>query len=324
MSHPVHLTPVGIDELPDEGHPLTTRQWAIIKRLNGWVAHPFTLSSTGRYLLVLEKRILFLRIGYVPYADLEEVSEELLLQITREVMELSGLSFLFIRYEFSYTLKPTGSLVHRRLRRCPHPVQPASSVLIHLEGEYERVRECYTKRARRALHRCLQAEADTMLSDGEPSHIERFLELYQMTAARDGFHPRSSEYIRGVLKTPGVNLFLTFYREEIVGGVITLESRTHILYLFGATARGLPFPPGYQLQDTVIRYACDTGLSEYDLHGIGTDGDHLSSLTLFKTSFGGQIVTRAPGVDVIAHHPVLYTLYRVTENFRMHRARRRH
>lgn len=270
------------------------------------------------------KRILFFRIGYVPYADLETVSDELLLQTTREVMNLTGLSFLFIRYEFSYTLNASGSLTHRRVHRCPYPIQPASSVVIHLQGEYERVRECYTKRARRALRKSLQARADTRISDGEPSHIERYIELYQKTAERDGFHARSSEYIRGVLKTPGVNLFLTFYREEIVGGVITLESRTHILYLFGATERGLPFPPGYQLQDTVIRYACDKGLCEYDLHGIGTDGDHLSSLTLFKTSFGGQIVTRAVGVDVVAHHPLLYSVYRVTESFRMHRARKRH
>ncbi len=324
MVQPVHLTPVGIDELPEEGHPLTTRQWALIKRLNGWSAHPFTLPSTGRHLLILEKRILFLRIGYVPYADLSEVSEDVLLQITREVISLTGLAFLFIRYELAYGLKLTGSLGHRSIHRCPHPVQPASSVLIHLSAEYQRVREGYTKRAKRALRKSLQAHADTMLSDGQPSHIERYLSLYRETAARDGFHARSSEYIRGVLNMPGANLFLTFYREDIVGGIITLESETHILYLFGATARDLPFPAGYQLQDAVIRYACDKGLSEYDLHGIGTEGDHLSSLTLFKTSFGGQIVHREKGVDVVPQYPLLYTLYRGIENIRMRRARNRH
>jgi len=322
MPRHVHLTPIGIDELPEAGHPLTTSLWASIKHMNGWSAHPFSIPSSGKHLLVLSKKILFFRIAYVPYADLGEVSEELMLQITDEVMRLSRLPFIFIRYEFAYGIRITGSWSSRRVRRCPFAIQPASSVLIHLDAEYETVRSRYTKRAKRALRKSRQAASDTILSDKQDSHIDRWLSLYQETAARDGFSARSREYIEGVLRHRGVRLFLAVYDGDIVGGVITVESDTHILYLFGATSRNLPFSPGYQLQDAVIRYACDSDLAVYDLHGIGTEGDHLSSLTLFKTSFGGEVVRRERGIDVV-RHPVGYTLYRAGESIRITHARKR-
>ena len=83
MSGPVHLTPVSLDELPRTGHPLTSAQWAAIKRMNGWDAHPFYISSLNSYLLLLSKKILTVSIGYVPYLDLPEVDSELLSAINR-------------------------------------------------------------------------------------------------------------------------------------------------------------------------------------------------------------------------------------------------
>lgn len=322
MSRPVHLTPVGIDELPTAGHPLTTSLWASIKRLNGWTAHPFAIPSSGKHLLVLSRNILFFRIGYVPYAYLGEVSQALMLKITHDVKHLTGLPFLFIRYEFAYGLRLTGSWSSRRIHRCPFAIQPSTSVLVPLDAEYEAVRSHYSKRARRALRKSRQADSDTILSDKQSSHIDRWLDLYRETARRDGFHIRSREYIEGVLSHQGVRLFLAIHEEKIVGGVITIESDTHILYLFGATARNLPFPAGYQLQDAVIRYACDNGLAVYDLHGIGTENDHLSTLTLFKTSFGGEVVKRERGVDVVLQ-PLAYVLYRAAESIRLTHARKR-
>ncbi|MBN2858883.1 MAG: peptidoglycan bridge formation glycyltransferase FemA/FemB family protein [Sphaerochaetaceae bacterium] len=322
MFHSVHLTPVGIDELPTAGHPLTTSLWASIKHKNGWTAHPFFIPSSEKHILVLSKQILFFSIGYVPYTDFEEVSQDLMLKITDEVKQLTRLPFLFIRYEFAYGLKRTGSWSHRRVHSCPFPIQPASSVLIHLNADYETVCSHYTKRARRALRKSRQADSDTILSDKQASHIDRWMALYQETAARDGFYARSREYIENVLSHQGVHLFLAIYEEKIVGGVITVESDTHILYLFGATARNLPFPPGYQLQDAVIRYACDNDRAVYDLHGIGTEDDHLSSLTLFKTSFGGEVVRRETGVDVV-RHPLAYSLYRAAEWIMLTHARKR-
>ena len=208
MPRHVHLTPIGIDELPEAGHPLTTSLWASIKHMNGWSAHPFSIPSSGKHLLVLSKKILFFRIAYVPYADLGEVSEELMLQITDEVMRLSRLPFIFIRYEFAYGIRITGSWSSRRVRRCPFAIQPASSVLIHLDAEYETVRSRYTKRAKRALRKSRQAASDTILSDKQDSHIDRWLSLYQETAARDGFSARSREYIEGVLRHRGCVSFL--------------------------------------------------------------------------------------------------------------------
>ncbi len=320
MSETVHLKPIRIDELPHTGHPLAGSQWAHIKQMNGWDAHPFYLSSRHTYLLVLSKSFTLFRIGYVPYADLSDVSPEELKEITEEVRRLTSLHFLFIRYELSYGSHLLITDKVRGVHRCDYSIQPSATVMIDLPEFSEDARSSYAKRAKRALRKSREAGADTILYHDDPPAFDRWYQLYQETSVRDGFGARSKAYIEGVMKQEGANLFLALHEHEIVGGVITLENEDHMLYLFGATARDLPFSAGYLLQDAVISYACDAGLKVYDLHGIGEEGHHLSSLNLFKTSFGGHIEKREKSVDVVCN-PLMYPLYRKAEEIRLSRAR---
>ncbi len=322
MSEAVHLVPVTCDELPLSGHPLATRQWAEIKQWNGWDAHPFLIPSLMCSILLLSRKVGPFRIGYVPYADLPHADELLLDQAARAMTVSCGYTFTFIRFDLAYSLRcETGSLPASSVYRRRFSIQPRSTVLIELGDDIDTARSHYAKRARRALRKAREADADTFLWGGDEQQFDSWYRLYLSTAQRDGFLPRSRAYLAHVLRQDGSRLFIALQSGRMVGGIITLESENQLLYLFGATEKGLTFPAGYLLQDAAISYACDSGLSTYDLHGIGFDEhDHLSSLNLFKTSFGGEVVTREGSMDV-SLSPFLYLIYRTAENFRLRRAR---
>ena len=63
------------------------------------------------------------------------------------------------------------------------------------------------------------------------------------------------------------------------------------------------------MQDYAIELCHSLGVKSYDFFGIGREGksDHLKSLTLFKSSFGGDAIERVPTLDF----PIKTLLYKI-------------
>lgn len=59
------------------------------------------------------------------------------------------------------------------------------------------------------------------------------------------------------------------------------------------------------------------GVKSYDLFGVGVDekSDNLKSLTQFKSSFGGNVLTRIPTLDY-PNNKLIYSLYKMVESLR--------
>ncbi|MDC7250905.1 MAG: peptidoglycan bridge formation glycyltransferase FemA/FemB family protein, partial [Sphaerochaetaceae bacterium] len=151
-------------------------------------------------------------------------------------------------------------------------------------------------------------------------NIEIWYSLYKETAKRDNFQIRSIEYIKRVfISTSEIKqkLIFAYFKDKVVGGIIILYSKKEAIYLFGSSKKLPHNSPSYSLQDFAIDNMQKLGIEKYDFFGIGDDNtsEHLKSLTLFKSAFGGEKVERIPSLDYPINK-ILYKAYKLIEKLR--------
>lgn len=287
--------------------------WAALKEKHGWKVSAYHLSHST--LLVLTRT--FFRcatLAYVPFGPQQPVSlKELSLALKKYLPK----GTFAIRYDvpFGMELDTTGAIVQH------DSVQPDATVVIPLEKGYEAVSREYRDRAKRQLKRS-QGLVEVRQWDGSERQFNLFFGLYEQTGRRDGFSTRSRDYLWDVLHGPAgqtkTKLFLAWRNRQMVGGSILLYGPKEAIYLFGASARMRDCTASHALQDAMIRFSCDNGVSRYDLFGVSGKrgrGSHLRSLDVFKTSFGGNVVYRQPTMDWPLS-PLLYRCFTLAEFLR--------
>jgi lipid II:glycine glycyltransferase (peptidoglycan interpeptide bridge formation enzyme) len=112
-------------------------------------------------------------------------------------------------------------------------------------------------------------------------------------------------------------LFVAFIKNEFVAGQLYLEDRDNIRWLFGASKRlesinHLIGSANRALIFGAIRYAKCKGIKEFDFGGYydGEDNPELQSISFFKKSFGGEVVTK---YDYTKNYSKLYTLAKLVK-----------
>ena len=160
--------------------------------------------------------------------------------------------------------------------------------------------------------------------------LEKFYEIFQKTAERDGFRIHPLSYYQKMLTTLGpqhAKLFIATApgevpeEEKIAAGLIatyhneTLENRK-ALYYYGASdheLRSLMAP--YLLQWHVMCDAKARGYTSYDLFGIAPEGaeNHpWAGVTDFKKKFGGTVVEYEKSYQKITDWK-WYLVYRIVK-----------
>lgn len=284
--------------------------WAEVKK-DSWSADGFHYrsgSSEGDILVLVRRILPFFYLAYSPFAPVMNTREEFE-AIAGKIVKLLPVSVFLFRADFTYGSEKFS--LSSRTKFSGYSIQPEASVVISLDKEL-----CYRTRAKRNLRK--EGGVTVRRWEGDEKSFDAWYESYKATSVRDGFTARSRTYIRNLLSIKNDEVTPILYLAEKdgvnVGGIINLRSCTEEVYLFGATVFHKDgISSGYTLQDYAIREAQRAGVRRYDLFGIG-DG-HLGKLTLFKTSFGGDIVRRAPSTDYL-NNRFVSALYRLAENIR--------
>ena len=342
------IEPISPESLSETGDPFQTVWWASIKQPLGWIPEVFSLHDQ-RDGHLMGKIMILLRdvagglctIAYV-HGDLllDVPQEERFLCLERLCVLLSSYlprTTYFIRFDLAWERfgsKEGDSPVSWRFVSLPYAIQPESTVKIDLTIDEEQLLAACRTRVRRNLKKTQERLIITSWGR-DMSIVHEWYELYLETAARDGFTPRPKEQLVHMLGAveergkrslgPEPDLLVAFDRgsKRVVGGVITVRTPDRCLYLYGASQRMSEYSATYQLIWHAILEAKSAGCTMFDLYGIAGSGkgsDHLQSLDLFKTGFGGRVVTYIGTHDYILK-PIRYGIFRVLEYVRIKKAR---
>jgi lipid II:glycine glycyltransferase (peptidoglycan interpeptide bridge formation enzyme) len=304
------IKPIRAEELSGDGSPLQSLFWAQAKSILGWKPYAFEIGEEQQLLLLVRRIAPLFFFAYVPFGPSEPSDLALLSkQLKQEIKE----PVFAIRYDLPFTDNASSTA---GLLPLSYSIQPERTVRIDLQKPL-----AYRKRAQRALRKC-ETGYTLRLCNGEPALFDRWYETYTQTALRDRFHPRSKEYFFHLLsidddKKVKPILLLAFEQTAVVGGVLLIEGVKETIYLAGSSIRP---NVGYLLQDGAIRRAKERGGEIYDLFGISNQSGYLASLDLFKTAFGGEIVTRTPSLD-FPIKTLQYRIFTFLERFRYRHSR---
>lgn len=140
---------------------------------------------------------------------------------------------------------------------------------------------------------------------GGPTDLAAFHDLYQVTAARDGFTGRPLGYFQRMyeaLSTDGlsadepdrIRLYLARHGDDLLAATLWVRVGDHVWYSYGASAdHGRELRPSNAVQWRMITDAKEAGASTYDLRGISdtlAKDNPLFGLIRFKLGTGGHAV----------------------------------
>lgn len=309
-------------------NPFVSSYWATIKKNNGWSSFAFHISDDvcDCHLLLLSKKIFGnYNIAYIPFSPVlinkkinkEKINinlEEIIIQINKFINK----KFIFIKIDLPFE-NDINFINSNKLKYCKQSVQPEATVRIDLSNSIDNIRNNYKKRAKRHLKK---NENVIKIEEVEKNtnNINKWYDLYIETAKRDNFTLRSKKYIENILfteKDVKTKLIFSYKDGVLVGGLIIIYCQELALYLYGASKKIEKYSPSYSMQDFAINLMKELNVSYYDFHGIGLrdKSSHLSSLSLFKKSFGGDEYIRKSTIDYPIKK-VLYILYKFVETLR--------
>ncbi len=307
-------------------NPFVSKYWAFIKARNNWDAKAYEIVlKDDKYQMLLLSKNLFLNyyIAYIPFSpqslDGESFLEiDTISKILDEINNLLYKRYVFFKIDLPFGYKEIDKK-NKIFKVNDESVQPEATIRINLNRSLDVIKKDYHKRALRHLKRNKENIFANEVEICE-ENVDIWYALYQETAKRDKFSIRDKEYIKNVLfcnEDVSKKLIFAYKDNCCVGGIIIIYSKVLAIYLFGASKKLEKYSPSYSMQDFAIEKLNQIGVKQYDLHGIGIEekSPHLKSLTLFKTSFGGDIIKRCATID----YPInkgLYRIYKIAEKIR--------
>lgn len=151
--------------------------------------------------------------------------------------------------------------------------------------------------------------------DNSDKAFEKFWELTDQTAKRQGFYAHDKKYFElmwNTLKNKIAHLFLAKYQGEVLAAWIIFKYDDKIYYPYGSSSETHRevMAPSLMLWETA-KWGKSQGCKIYDLWGV----EEGKGFTDFKERFGPQTVEFMGTYDLIIN-PALYWLFRISENIR--------
>jgi lipid II:glycine glycyltransferase (peptidoglycan interpeptide bridge formation enzyme) len=304
---------------------LQSWEWGAFQEKAGRKVRRWRMGEKGRtraQVQVIEHSLPFgMKYWYVPRgpvleetADKLPVLESLLRQLEEEAKAAGA---LFLRLDPAFPSAEAGLLEKGGLRPLPGSVQPKDTLVLDLHKSEEELLGEMKQKTRYNL-RLAEKKGVTVTSGAyTPENFEKFWQLTEETAARDGIVSHAVEYYRQMLETLSgeggleCRLYTAAFEEEILAANYVLFFGPYAVYLHGASGnshRNLMAP--YLLQWQQIRDAKARGCTAYDFWGITRENANpkWAGITRFKQGFGGKERSYA-GVFDLPLHPLLYALY---------------
>lgn len=170
-------------------------------------------------------------------------------------------------------------------------IQPIYNMILRIGGKNEEeIFKGYSEKTRYNI-RVAEKKGVTVRWSRDVKDVEKFYELSEITATRDKISLRSLDYYKRMLEAYGedyLRIYIAEHEGEALSGAIALNYGGKLFYIYGASSnekRNLM--PNYLMQQTMIRWAIETGCAEYDFGGV-FEMDKSNGLYRFKEGFCKQ------------------------------------
>ncbi len=323
--------------LPD-AHALQSWTWGQFKSRWGWEAMPLTMAVAGnKWEPVAAAMVLKRRLPRTPYcvlyvpkgpaldyrdvalrrkvlAELERLAKReraIFLKIDPEVVRSWGLEH--------ERVSPIGSAVLRDLLSrgwipSDEQIQFRNTVELPLEGTADELLAAMKPKTRYNIR--LAERKGVVVRPGTPADFPVIVEMYQETAARDGFTARPATYYfdgwQSLYDAGMAQPLVAEVEGQPVAAVISVRFGERTIYMYGASRNvARDRMPNYLLQWEAIRQAREQGSKVYDFWGAPdkfVETDRMWGVWRFKAGFNGEVV-RFIGAWDFPQRPILYRFY---------------
>ena len=313
-------------KLHPESHILQDGKWGLLKSSFGWKAERIICDNAGAQILFRSLPLGY-SIAYIPKGPVE-LNDALLAEVDRVCKENKA---VFIKVEpFAWEGDGRWIGLEEKGFVASDPIQPHRTVLIPLDRSEEDILAEMKQITRYNIR--LAEKKGIRIRKSED--YQAFYKMALVTGERDRFGVHSMDYylkVKELFDNGGESaLFLAYYNEKPVAGIIGFTHGKNAWYMYGAsTDDERNRMPTYLLQWEAIRWAKEKGCTEYDLWGIPdhaedeleklfTEREHhegLWGVYRFKRGFGGKVIRSIGAWDKV-YKPGLYKLYKTYNHFR--------
>lgn len=319
-------------------HALQSWTWGLFKSRWGWTAIPLTMAVGGNHAesvaaaLVLKRQLprLPFSVLYVPkgpvldYKD-ARLREQVLAQL-EQLARRERAIFIKIDPEVVRSwgveeerASPLGTQVTQTLRsrgwvESAEQIQFRNTVEIYLDQTEEQLLAAMKQKTRYNIG--LAGRKGVVVREGTADDLPMIFEMYQATAARDGFTIRPDAYYLdgwAALMDAGMSQPLVAeFEGRPIAAVILVRHGERAIYMYGASSNEeRDRMPNYLLQWEAIRWAKGAGCLVYDMWGAPdsfNEDDRMWGVWRFKAGFNGEVVRFIGAWDYPAR-PWWYRVY---------------
>jgi len=318
--------------LRQEGHLLQSWGWGELKGLFGWEADRLAAwDEASKGLLgaaqVLTRRLPLGSMAYVPKGPVADPKDRetwvRLLRMLRDWGRERGVTFL--------KMEPDGEGEHplaqlfeeEGFRISGRAIQPPTTIIVSLEADEDEILKQMKPKTRYNIR--LAERKGVTIREGDEGDVSLFYRMMEETKDRDAFGIREEAYYREAWRCfvpeDCARLFLAYYGDEPLAGLMAFAFGSRAYYLYGASSdRHRNLMPNHLLQWRAMLWARGRGCTSYDLWGIPDEaGEHeedmeevlgrggLWGVYRFKRGFGGRVVRHSPSYDYV-YSPPMYWL----------------
>lgn len=302
-----------------DAHILQSSQWGQVKAAFGWDPICFQANESGS--LILFKKLWFgLSIAYVPKGPLGS-NWEVLWPAVDDICRQRRVVFLKVEPDLWDRSNERVAPMFRAFIKSDLTIQPRRTIIVNLEGGEESWLSKMKQKTRYNIKLAERKEVQVHQSDD----LNVFYELALITGRRDGFGVHSFDYYKKTYdlfsKQGRCALFIAKFENRPLAGLMAFRNGSRAWYLYGASNdEERNRMPTYIIQHAAMKWAFDSGCTEYDLWGIPDDdeaclesnfsnrSDGLWGVYRFKRGFGGKICRSAGAWDKV-YMPVFYRFY---------------
>ncbi len=266
------------------GHLLQTSQWGELKSAFGWQCDRVTVRQGGT--IAAGAQILFrklpiigkfrpMSIAYIPKGPVFDYEDDALLKALLggldSLCRQRGAAWLKIEPDEPYSASLRRKLLAAGFQHSRRTVQPQSTIRLDLTAGMEESLAQMSAKTRYNIR--LSERKGIRVMIGSESDIEGFYRLSLVTSQRDRFPIHSLEYYQKAYllfrEIDAVQLFLAFFQEKLLAGLMAFALGGKAWYLYGASSdEERQRMPNYALQWAAMNWAWGKGCGSYDLWGI--------------------------------------------------------
>lgn len=306
-----------------QGHLLQSSAWGGFKEEFGWQVLRITGEDRGRIVCgaqALLRPTLGGPVVYVPRGPViapDDQALPALLDALSTAARGKGAVFLKLEPDWSDGALPASDLEALGFQRGDQMIQPRSTIVVDLQPDEDEILMNMKSKWRYNIR--LAGRKDVKVRRVTEEDLSTFYDLLQITSDRNEFDIHERGYYEAAWRhfhpQDLAELFLAYYDDELLAGLMAFRFGDTAYYLYGASSnRHRNRMPNHLLQWKAIQWAKEHGCTWYDFWGIpdeigeaATRGKSIEKkgqggmwgVYRFKQGFGGQVVRTIGAFDQV-------------------------